>query len=159
MNLKNQKHIHILLAFSALLLISALGGCRQEQAPAPVPPKEYRPGKVQLYMGNALLWVEVAEDEDTRTKGLMYRRQMPQDEGMLFVFEYPQPLSFWMKNTYLPLDIAFVAQDGSILNILSMKPLDEEPRYLSRGPALYAIEANAGWFKSQGIKAGDKVRF
>jgi len=89
----------------------------------------------------------------------MHRRQMPQDEGMLFVFEYPQPLSFWMKNTYLPLDIAFVSKDGTILNILRMEPLNEVPRYLSRGPALYAIEANAGWFQNNGIKPGDRVRF
>ena len=110
-------------------------------------------------MGQAQLWVEVAEDEKSRTQGLMYRRQMPGDEGMLFVFEYPQSLSFWMKNTYLPLDIAFVARDGRILNILYMKPLDESQRYISQDPALYAIEANAGWFQQNGIKAGDKVHF
>ena len=127
--------------------------------PQPSATKESRPGRVQLAMGGARLWVEVAGDEAVRSQGLMFRRQMPQDEGMLFVFEYPQPLSFWMKNTYLPLDIAFVARDGSILNILRMKPLDEGPRYLSQGPALYAIEANAGWFQKNGIKPGDRVRF
>lgn len=159
MNLKNNKSSYILLALTGLLLISAFGGCRKEPPKTPPPPKESRPGKVKLAVGSAVLWVEVAEDEASRTKGLMYRRQMPEDEGMLFVFEYPQPLSFWMKNTYLPLDIAFVARDGRILNILRMKPLNEGPTYLSRGPALYAIEANAGWFESQGIKAGDKVNF
>jgi len=121
--------------------------------------KESRPGKVQLTIGGARLWAEVAEDEAARSQGLMYRRQMPEDEGMLFVFEYPQPLSFWMRNTLIPLEIAFVAGDGRILNILEMKPLDEGPRYNSSGPALYAIEANAGWFRNNGIKAGDKVKF
>ncbi|MBI4726341.1 DUF192 domain-containing protein [candidate division TA06 bacterium] len=147
------------LAALAIALLTAGGGCRKEPAPGNITPKESRPGKVLLTIGRAVLWVEVAEDEASRSKGLMHRRQLPEDEGMLFVFEYPQPLSFWMKNTYLPLDIAFVARDGSILNILKMKPLDEGPRYASQGPALYAIEANAGWFQKNGIKAGDKVRF
>jgi uncharacterized membrane protein (UPF0127 family) len=148
-----------ILVFLILALLTANGGCRKEPIPRKSIPKESRPGKVQLSVGQAALWVEVAEDEAARSQGLMFRRQMPEDEGMLFVFEYPQQLSFWMKNTYLSLDIAFVAQDGSILNILRMKPLDEGPRYLSQGQALYAIEANAGWFQSQGIKAGDKVHF
>jgi uncharacterized membrane protein (UPF0127 family) len=148
-----------ILVFLILALLTANGGCRKEPIPIKSIPKESRPGKVQLSVGRVALWVEVAEDEAVRSQGLMYRRQMPEDEGMLFVFEYPQPLSFWMKNTYLPLDIAFVAQDGSILNILRMKPLDEVPRYLSQGPALYAIEANVGWFQKNGIKAGDKVKF
>ena len=154
MKTKN-RYLIILAAFS----LAVLSGCRQEPLPKSPVTKESRPGRVQLAMGGARLWVEVAEDEAARSQGLMFRRQMPQDEGMLFVFEYPQLLSFWMKNTYLPLDIAFVASDGSILNILQMKPLDEGPRYLSQGQALYAIEANAGWFQRQGIKAGDKVHF
>lgn len=142
-----------------VLSLAVLTGCRQESPPKAQVTKDSRPGRVQLAIGGARLWVEVAGDEAARSQGLMYRRQMPQDEGMLFVFEYPQPLSFWMKNTYLPLDIAFVSKDGTILNILRMEPLNEVPRYLSRSPALYAIEANAGWFQKNGIKAGDRVRF
>ena len=151
----NNRYLIVLAALS----LAVLASCRQEPLPKAPVTKESRPGRVQLAIGGARLWVEVAEDEAARSQGLMYRRQMQEDEGMLFVFEYPQPLSFWMKNTYLPLDIAFVARDGSILNILRMKPLDEGPRYLSQGQALYAIEANAGWFKDHGVKAGDKVRF
>ena len=151
----NNRYLIVLAALS----LAVLAGCRQEHLPKAPATKESRPGRVQLAIGGARLWVEVAGDEAARSQGLMFRRQMPEDEGMLFVFEYPQPLSFWMKNTYLPLDIAFVARDGSILNILRMKPLDEGPRYLSQGQALYAIEVNAGWFKDHGVKAGDKVRF
>ena len=77
---------------------------------------------------------------------IMWRKELKEDRGMLFVFTEPGEKSFWMKNTYLPLDIAFVAPDGSILNILGMKPLDEGPRYLSLGPALYAIEASVARF-------------
>ena len=159
MKRSNRKQLYFTIAVLGLALLAICGGCRQEPAPKPPLTKESRPGKVQLTIGGARLWVEVAGDEATRSQGLMHRRQMPEDEGMLFVFEYPQQLSFWMKNTYLPLDIAFVASDGSILNILRMKPLDEGPRYLSRGQALYAIEANAGWFQKNGIKAGDRVKF
>lgn len=157
MKTRNRHSLVLLCAVLAWLTVS--GGCRQESLPQTPAAKESRPGRVQLAIGGASLWVEVAGDEAARTQGLMHRRQMPRDEGMLFVFEYPQQLSFWMKNTYLPLDIAFVSKDGTIINILSMEPLNEVPRYLSRGPALYAIEANAGWFKDNGIKAGDRVRF
>jgi uncharacterized protein len=150
---------HQTLIVLALALLAACGGCRKEPAPGKAPAGEARPGRVRLAVGRALLWVEVAEDEATRERGLMYRRQMPRDEGMLFVFESPQPLSFWMRNTLIPLDIAFVAGDGRILNILEMKPLDEGPRYNSIGPALYAIETNAGWFRENGIKPGDRVAF
>jgi uncharacterized membrane protein (UPF0127 family) len=155
--MKHNKYPRLLVL--ALVLLGAGGGCRKGPVPGNISPKGTRQGQVQLTIGRARLWVEVAEDETSRTKGLMFRRQMPQDEGMLFVFEYPQPLSFWMKNTFLPLDIAFVARDGRILNILYMTPLDESQRYISQGPALYAIEANAGWFQQNGIKAGDKVHF
>jgi len=157
--LKTQNGHSLIFLCAVLAWLAVSSGCRQESSPQPPVTKESRPGRLQLAIGGARLWVEVAGDEAARSQGLMYRRQMPQDEGMLFVFEYPQPLSFWMKNTYLPLDIAFVSKDGTILNILRMEPLNEVPRYLSRSPALYAIEANAGWFQKNGIKAGDRVRF
>jgi len=89
----------------------------------------------------------------------MFRRSLPEDEGMLFVFEEPQMLEFWMKNTYVPLDIAFIASDGRILNIEAMKPLDDGPRYRSKGSARYAVEANRGWFDRHGVKPGDQVHF
>jgi hypothetical protein len=120
---------------------------------------ELRAGLTRITVGTAPLWVEIVDDEQARAQGLMFRRTMPEDEGMLFVFEYPQPLSFWMRNTALPLDIAFVSPDYRVLNILPMKPLDERPRYSSAGPALYAIETNRGWFARHGVKAGDKLSF
>ena len=89
----------------------------------------------------------------------MYRTSLPEDEGMLFVFEAARPQSFWMKNTSIPLDIAFFGPDDRILNILSMRPLDEEPRYDSEGPALYALEVNQGWFSRHGVRPGDQLRF
>lgn len=100
--------------------------------------------------------VEVASTPETRETGLMNRFSLRQDHGMLFVFESPQPLAFWMKNTYIPLSIAFVDGNGRILNIEDMRPQDEST-HLSKGEALYAIEMRQGWFASKGIAAGDRV--
>ena len=109
-----------------------------------------------LTIGNTKLVVEVAATPATRETGLMNRFSLQQDHGMLFVFEAPQPLAFWMKNTYVPLSIAFVDPGGRILNIEDMRPQDESTHW-SKGPALYAIEMRRGWFAAKGIGAGDVV--
>ena len=77
--------------------------------------------------------------------------------GMLFVYESPRRAAFWMRNTRVPLDIAFLGDDGTVLNILGMKPLDDGPRYRSAGPARFALEMNAGWFERHGVRPGDAV--
>jgi uncharacterized membrane protein (UPF0127 family) len=102
------------------------------------------------------LLVEVVSTPETRATGLMNRFSLQQDHGMLFVFEAPQPLAFWMKNTYIPLSIAFVDARGRITNIEDMRPQDEST-HLSRGMARYAIEMRQGWFAAKGIGAGDVV--
>ncbi len=99
---------------------------------------------------------EIAATDATRTTGLMNRFSLQPDHGMLFVFKQPQPLAFWMKNTYVPLSIAFIAADGRILNIEDMAPLTEST-HPSRGPALYALEMKKGWFAQHGIAAGEPV--
>jgi uncharacterized protein len=156
------KRIHGIICFLlGSLVITAIIGCKPDaktQA-ASVPAGEARPGRTAVKVGAVSLWVEIADDPETLTRGLMFRKAMPEDEGMLFVFEYAAPQSFWMKNTYLPLDIAFISSDYRIINILAMKPLDEGPRYKSDGAALYALEVNQGWFKRHGVKPGDKLAF
>lgn len=102
------------------------------------------------------LVAEVVTTPELRAKGLMNRFSLQPDHGMLFVFEAPQPLGFWMKNTYIPLSIAFADADGRIVNIEDMKPLDETTHW-SRGFALYALEMKQGWFASRGIVAGDVI--
>ena len=102
------------------------------------------------------LVVEVASTPETRATGLMNRFSLRPDHGMLFVFEAPQPLAFYMKNTYIPLSIAFVDARGRILNIEDMRPLDESTHW-SRGVAQYAIEMRQGWFAAKGIGVGDVV--
>ena len=100
---------------------------------------------------------EVVATPEQRAKGLMNRFSLQPDHGMLFVFEEPQPLGFWMKNTYIPLSIAFVDANGRIVNIEDMKPHDETT-HRSRGFALYAVEMKQGWFVAKGIKPGDVVK-
>jgi uncharacterized protein len=111
---------------------------------------------VELAIDGHRLIAEVAATDTTRTTGLMHRFSLQRDHGMLFVFKEPQPLSFWMKNTYVPLSIAFIGSDGKIVNIEDMAP-QTEATHPSRGLALYALEMKKGWFAERGISAGQAV--
>jgi len=102
------------------------------------------------------LVAETAATTATRTVGLMQRFSLKPDHGMLFVFDAPQPLAFWMKNTFVPLSIAFIGADGRILNIEDMAPRTETT-HPSLGLALYALEMKKGWFAERSIVAGDRV--
>jgi uncharacterized membrane protein (UPF0127 family) len=99
------------------------------------------------------LYLEIADTEAARTKGLMHRRQLPAGQGMLFAFDYDQTLDFWMKNTYIPLSIAFIDRYGVINEIRDMRPLDTTV-IRSQMPARYAVEANQGWFAAHNITKG-----
>jgi uncharacterized membrane protein (UPF0127 family) len=102
--------------------------------------------------------VEIAADDASREKGLMYRRFMPADRGMLFEFSRSAPLAFWMKNTYIPLDIIFIARDGSVIRIAaSAEPLSEAI-IPSGGPCAAVLELNGGAAAKIALKVGDKVR-
>lgn len=111
---------------------------------------------VPLKIGNQQILVEVANKPATREAGLMFRKEMDQDVGMLFVFSDYQQRAFWMKNTVIPLSIAFADEKGIILNILEMPPETEENFY-SKGLAKFALEMNAAWFAKHGIKEGDLI--
>jgi uncharacterized membrane protein (UPF0127 family) len=108
---------------------------------------------IDLAIGGHRLVAEVAATEATRTTGLMNRFSLQPDHGMLFVFAQPQPLAFWMHNTYVPLSIAFIDADGRILNIEDMAP-QTESTHPSRGLAVYALEMKKGWFADRGIAPG-----
>ena len=111
---------------------------------------------VQIRIANHPLKVEVVQREADRQKGLMFREKMGKNDGMLFIFDEPAYHSMWMKNTLIPLSVAFVDRQGTILNILDMQPHNLDS-HMSAGPSIYAIETNQGWFAEKGIKAGDKV--
>jgi uncharacterized membrane protein (UPF0127 family) len=112
--------------------------------------------RLKLSAGMHLIDVQLALTPDQRSIGLMHRREMPQSEGMLFVFEQPSNQCFWMKNTLLPLTAAFVANDGTIVNLEDMKPQTTET-HCSAKPVRFVLEMNQGWFAKRGIKAGFKL--
>jgi len=103
----------------------------------------------KLAIGAHTLTAEIAATDEHRSTGLMYRFSLPPDHGMLFVFEASRPLSFWMRNTYVPLSIAFIDLQGRIVNIEDMAPKSEVSTW-SAGPALYALEMRKGWFLQKG---------
>ena len=99
---------------------------------------------------------EVAHTPDARRQGLMHRRHLKQDQGMLFVFPEPGYHAMWMRQTYLPLSVAFIDERGVILNIADMTPLTTE-RHEPVAPAKFVLEMHQGWFSKRGIKAGDRI--
>ena len=109
-----------------------------------------------LNIGGMPLQVEIASDEESINKGLMFREKLASDSGMLFMFPDSAQRSFWMKNTSIPLSIAYVDDAGKILNIEDMEPHDLNGSS-SHGEALCAIETNKGWFEDNGIQSGDMV--
>ena len=111
---------------------------------------------VPLRAGFHVIQAEVARTPDQRAIGLMHRTEMGPHEGMLFVFERPAEQCFWMKNTLLPLSIAFLAEDGSVVNIADMKPQTLDS-HCSAKPVRFALEMNQGWFAKRGIKAGFRL--
>ena len=105
----------------------------------------------------AVVKAEIAAAPEARQQGLMFRQELPEGEGMLFIFEADQILSFWMKNTYIPLTIAFIAWDGRIIDIKDMYPHDETSVTSSRS-VRYALEVPQGWFSRTGVQVGDIVK-
>jgi uncharacterized membrane protein (UPF0127 family) len=112
---------------------------------------------VQLSTGMHLIRAEIADSMGTRMQGLMHRKSMPQGSGMVFVFEENAPHCMWMKNTLIPLSVAFLDESGAIINIADMQPHSEQSHCATR-PARYALEMNKGWFAQRGIKSGAKMR-
>ena len=98
--------------------------------------------------------VEIADSDAERQRGLMERTALGENRGMLFVFESEQRLSFWMKNTLIPLSVAYLDSEGRIVDIQDMQPLDETS-HPSAAPARYALEVNQGFFEEHGIEVGD----
>lgn len=111
---------------------------------------------IDINVGDRQLNVEYANTFELRAQGLQFRTELCPDCGMLFKFEKARQASMWMKNTLIPLDVAFINNDGEIVNIEAMEPLNLNS-VLSKGPVRYALEMNQGWFAKNGLKAGDKV--
>jgi len=141
----------LLLAFAATFTAAA-GAARAQEPTTAQPPLR----TVQLSAGIHVIHAEVANTDATRQRGLMFRKELEANDGMLFVFEAPDMQCFWMHNTPLPLSIAFIADDGTIANIADMAP-ETDDTHCSKKPVRYALEMAQGWFTDHGISAGKKI--
>lgn len=129
----------------ALLLAAWLPAATAQQMP-----------EISLAVGEHKLVAEVAANDAQRMQGLMYRRMLPENRGMLFVFTNVALHGMWMMNTYVPLSVAFLDERGVIINIEDMQPQTTTSHVAAR-PARYALETNLGWFRKRGIKPGDRI--
>lgn len=114
--------------------------------------------RAQILVGGVPITVELAETREAQQRGLMGRDSLPDDYGMLFIYDSERTLSFWMRNTKIALDIAFADANGLIVGIEQLEPRDEES-VLSKSPAMYALEMKEGWFSENGIEEGAKIEF
>lgn len=134
-----------------LLTLWLLGpGCRADK-------QETSVSLTELKMGAATVKVEVARTEEESRIGLMNRDHLPADQGMLFIRPSPGQASFWMKNTRIPLSIAYLNSEGTIVEIYSLTPGDLRPVTSISHDIAYALEVNAGWFQKKGVTIGDRV--
>ncbi|MEQ1804949.1 MAG: DUF192 domain-containing protein [Burkholderiaceae bacterium] len=139
-----------LLRFFAVSLLLASSLSQAQDAPQKLP-------AVTLTAGMHLIQAEVAATPEQRSIGLMHRPNMGANEGMLFIFESESQQCFWMKNTLLPLSIAFLGEDGRVVNIEDMAP-QTLGGHCSAKPVRFALEMNQGWFAKRGVKAGSRIQ-
>ncbi|MCH6255725.1 DUF192 domain-containing protein [Puniceicoccaceae bacterium K14] len=137
-------------SYIALFTLVFLVGCDKELV-------EKQGGLVEMSLGSSVLQVELALNRDSQARGLMHRDYLPEDQAMLFVFKETQQMSFWMRNTRIPLDIGYFTADGILREVYPLYPFDENARRSIRTDLLYALETNQGWFAKNGIKIGDKL--
>jgi len=135
------------LYFVAILILAAAATLSAQADPLITYPLRIKKHEVRA---------EIANTEQDRLRGLMFRDKLAENSGMIFLYPRPEASAMWMKNTRIALSVAFIDANGRILNIAEMEPYSEEA-HASSGAAAYALEMNRGWFRKQGIKAGDLV--
>ena len=140
-------------ALFATLALTALASVTAAQGSAGTP--QVLPA-ITLHAGMHNIRAAVALTDEQWQTGLMFRREMAQHEGMLFVSDQRAPRCFWMKNTLLPLSVAFIADDGTVVNVVDMQPQSLDSHCSSK-PVRFVLEMNQGWFAKRGIKAGSKI--
>lgn len=140
--------------YQRLIALTALTACFAMPAAAQQAQMDLQ--RTPLSIGMYRIDTQLAVTPLQREVGLMFRKEMPQAEGMLFIFEQPEKQCFWMKNTILPLTAAFVADDGRIVNLADMKP-QTETTHCSDEPVRYVLEMNQGWFAKKNFKKGEKI--
>jgi uncharacterized membrane protein (UPF0127 family) len=137
-------------AFLVIALILTLASCGDEPPP-------YKLERVRLRVKDKIIVAECARTPREQARGLMYRRSLGKNDGMLFIYDSPRYLSFWMKNTRIPLSIAFLDGKGKIVRIEHMRPYDSTTLHPSLQPVRYALEMNQGWFEKNGVGVGDVI--
>jgi len=147
-------HLDSKLGLSLLYLcvLAITSACKQENSSKSGASEELP----ILSFGHAEVAVELAIDPATQAKGLMYRNSLPENQGMLFIFDRPKQMSFWMRNTHIPLDIGYFTADGVLREIYPLYPHDETSRRSIRSDLLFALEVNQGWYEKHNVKPGDK---
>lgn len=148
--MKHQLTHYIHYFLSSTLLLASFGSQAQDSPQMSLE-------RVKLTSGMHRIDAQVAATPEQRQIGLMFRKDMPQHEGMIFIFDQPGKQCFWMKNTLIPLSAAFLSDDGTIVNIEDMKPLALDG-HCSAQPVRYVLEMNKGWFAKKSIKAGSKLQ-
>ncbi len=143
--------VTLITAAIMTVFFAAAIGCREELDTGIVF------GEGEVTVGGRTIKVEEAITGPQMAQGLMYRRTMAEDRGMIFIYSQPVSSSFWMKNTHLPLSIAFINSDGIIISIQKMEPDNDQKTYPPPRPFLYALEMNQGWFERNDVRAGDRV--
>jgi hypothetical protein len=144
----------------AIALFVSLGCDRGSPRPPPQAGGADQPQRLPtatIHVGAVPLVVEVAREKEQQAKGMMFRRSLGPDEAMLFVSDRDTNLAFWMKNTYVDLDLAYIRSDGTVLQIERMKAFNPEAVF-SREPARFTLEVPAGWFAAHGIEVGATIR-
>lgn len=131
------------------IALTTLGAAAQN-APQQLP-------TIRISTGMHAIQVMVAQTPQQQATGLMFRKAMGTNEGMLFIFDEPRQQCFWMKNTLLPLSVAFIGDDGGVVNIDDMKPQTEDS-HCSTKPVRFVLEMNQGWFDKRGVKPGMKFQ-
>lgn len=147
-------------ALALAACVSAASSARaQAQRTAPSPYTSAQPTlpTIKLRAGLHVITAEVATTPVQRQMGLMFRKSLAPNHGMAFVFDYPSTQCMWMRNTFIPLSVAFIADDGTIVNIENMKPHDDTTPYCSTRRVRYALEMTDGWFAARGLKAGSRI--
>jgi uncharacterized protein len=139
--------VFALVLLAAIFAIISVPAVSQQPVKFPV---------ISLTAGMHVIQAEVVAKDADRQQGLMYREKIGPNEGMVFLFDAPTSICMWMKNTLIPLSVAFINEDGKIVNIEDMQPQTMES-HCAKKPVRYALEMNQGWFKQKNIKPGSTI--
>lgn len=140
----------------ALLVLLLAGGCTRRE-PSPPPAPKTAADWFAIRVGDRMVQMQLAVHESEMERGLMGRRELARDRGMLFVYRQPSPMSFWMRNTPLPLDIGFFNAAGELQEIYGLLPFDETPVRSRSAQVQFALEMNRGWFHDNGVRPGARL--